>query len=275
MELVYDNYVVTSRLLQLVKSSIHDKLLKDNIIQRAIRNPADFDRVDWDAYSAAFHQCNRLHQLSITKLVHGLYHTQHEANKIYGSSPMCPCCNHGMETLSHDFTCPADLPATNWHTAIDSLTTTLENLHTPLKLMQVLMDSVPMNIHNKTLNMSSYHYSGVPSYPMNLSLFSHFRSNLPWGVRDASLWIKKVIVAMWAYSSLLWKFRNSIVHGASKEDEKEKRLEQLHQHVRHEYSLYESDQFLVSPSLPPCSQRSPLTIDFAWTLTLSHVGYGQ
>jgi hypothetical protein len=66
-------------------------------------------------------------------------------------------------------------------------------------------------------------------------------------VRDASLWIKKVIVAMWAYSTTLWKFRNSIVHGASKEEEKEKRLEQLHQHVCHEYSLYESDPFLISP----------------------------
>jgi hypothetical protein len=81
-ELIYRNCVVTSCLLQLVKSSLHDPPLKEHIIQRAKWNHSQFDRVGWVAHAAAFHQHSRLQRLSITKLVHGLYHTNSEAHKL-------------------------------------------------------------------------------------------------------------------------------------------------------------------------------------------------
>jgi hypothetical protein len=83
---------------------IYDPPLKEHIIQRAKWNHSQFDRVDWVAHAAAFHQHSRLQCLSITKLAHGLYHTNSEAHKLYGSPATCPCCLKHNETLPHLFT---------------------------------------------------------------------------------------------------------------------------------------------------------------------------
>lgn len=43
----------------------------------------------------------RCRQISITKLSHGLWNTNHHNSKYYGTSPVCPCCHDDIQTLIH------------------------------------------------------------------------------------------------------------------------------------------------------------------------------
>jgi hypothetical protein len=56
-----------------------------------------------------------------------------------------------------------------------------------------------------------------------------------------------VIIALWAYSTSLWKFQNSIVYGASKEA-KLKELDLLWQQMSKDFLLYAKEPHcVVSP----------------------------
>jgi hypothetical protein len=285
-ELIYKNCVVTSRLLQLVKSSLHDTPLKEYIIQRAKWNSGLFDKVNWAAHTAAFHQHSRLQRLSITKLVHGLYHTNSEAHKLYGSPATCPCCLKHKETLSHVLICTANLPINNRRQALASFQATLHSIKTPKKLTQVLLhglsefeqsqykpDFVFQPLFRGSILSEDCHL--VQAYQEQTALgwdqFLRGRISLKWNcaflagsnikcgtTNEASRWAVKVIKALWTYSTALWKFRNSVVYGATKEDAKAKELEHLHQRVRHEYHLFSNDPFLVSPQFASLFSKKSL-----------------
>jgi hypothetical protein len=55
-------------------------------------------------------------------------------------------------------------------------------------------------------------------------------------------WAKQV----WNYSSSLWKYRNGVQHGDTAEEERARDLATIHQQVRHEFTLYTKDPFIVA-----------------------------
>jgi hypothetical protein len=64
-----------------------------------------FDLVQWDAHEKAFKRLPRFHQHSTSKLLHNLVNTNQQNHLFYGTSSLCPICQHAEETLQHVFTC--------------------------------------------------------------------------------------------------------------------------------------------------------------------------
>jgi hypothetical protein len=60
-------------------------------------------------------------------------------------------------------------------------------------------------------------------------------------------WAKTLIRGLWDYAASLWKYRNGVVHGKTKEDGTKKEFEQLHKSVQAEYAAYAQDKFIISP----------------------------
>jgi hypothetical protein len=61
------------------------KLMKDN--QWEI---GTFHKVDWNAFKKAIYSLPRSHRISITKLLHQLWHTNQQDMKYYGKAATCP-----------------------------------------------------------------------------------------------------------------------------------------------------------------------------------------
>jgi hypothetical protein len=167
-----------------------------------------------------------------------------------------------------------------------SFQTTLHSIKTPEKLIQVLFhglrefersqyepDFVFQPLFRGSILSEDCHL--VQAYHEQTALgwdqFLRGRISLKWTcayracsniksgtANEASRWAVKVIKALWTYSTALWKFRNSVVYGATKEDAKAKEMEHLHQRVRHEYHLLANDPFLVSPQLASLLSKKSL-----------------
>jgi hypothetical protein len=80
-------------------------------ISVSTKSQAVFDKVDWEAHRLAYTSYKKTQRISTSKLVHGLYHTKYEANKLYGDDALCPCCGRHLETLGHMFSCQAESSA--------------------------------------------------------------------------------------------------------------------------------------------------------------------
>jgi hypothetical protein len=118
IELFQDFGQITSRVGQMVSKTQHSSAIIDYIKRRAKWSDATFTSVNWEAHSMAMSSLKRVTQLWIVKLAHALYHTNYEAKKMYGSTDICPCCQHAVETFSHVFQCP-DPDASTHHVSKD------------------------------------------------------------------------------------------------------------------------------------------------------------
>ncbi len=65
--------------------------------------------------------------------------------------------------------------------------------------------------------------------------------------KESSNWVKRLILKVWDYSISLWKFRNGIVHGTTKQENIEKCLAELRNKVSEKYAEYAKDPFIISP----------------------------
>jgi hypothetical protein len=275
VELIHNNSIITSRLLQLVKSAIHDAPLRTHITSHAGWDDTTFDRVDWTSHEKAFNSHSRLHQISLTKLSNSLYHTNYQDNKCYQTSVLCPCCNQQVETLSHVFTCQSTTTTAHRTIAQTTLTKALETLQTPKKIIDTFLHGLShweqQQIDPDHTCILPFTGSVIPSdchivqaYQEQTKIgWEHFlrgRISLKWSSAyraskgsykqrqiDALPWAKGTILALWDYSTSPWKFRNGVVHGTSKEERAEKELISLQSQVEQQYRLYGTDKFLISP----------------------------
>jgi hypothetical protein len=76
-----------------------------------------------------------------------------------------------------------------------------------------------------------------------------FLANSTLGTRtmESPIWVKRMIIKVWDYSISLWKFRNGIVHGTTKQENIEKCLAELRTKVSEKYAEYARDPFIISP----------------------------
>jgi hypothetical protein len=140
VELIHNNQIISSRLLQLAKDAVHRLPLHLHIVRRAAWPTTTVECVDWIAHKQAIKRYySRVKRLSISKLAHGLHHTNYQINKLYGTPSTCPCCHLHVETLSHVFTCPSEDSASNRIAARATLAATLEKLKTPQKLIDTIL----------------------------------------------------------------------------------------------------------------------------------------
>ncbi len=63
---------------------------------------------------------------------------------------------------------------------------------------------------------------------------------------DQERWGSKLITLLWEYTRSIWKQRNGIVYDHSKEEVKNKELQNLREEVAAEYAEYAMDNFLIS-----------------------------
>jgi ribonuclease HI len=274
VELLHQNQVITSRLGQVISTALHEAKLGAYIRNKASWSEDTFNRVNWVAHKQAFTSYKRVPQLSICKLVHGLYHTNREANKLYGTTDKCPCCESHIETLQHVFWCQEEHCRNHRHEARDKLKTTLTSCKTPQKLLAMILHGI-----EEWESIESANDKPVPLYrgsvlPEDILLIQAFqeqtaigwdqllrgRISLKWnsayrclvgGKRQVEVspdpWAKTLIRGLWDYAASLWKYRNGVVHGKTKEDGIKKEFEQLHKSVQAEYAAYAQDKFIISP----------------------------
>lgn len=99
VELLSNNSVITSRLPQLVKAAQHTNAIIDNILKQTGWSLGTFNKVNWEAHKLAITKHNRIHHISIIKLIQGLYQTKYKDHKYYGTPATCPCCQLHTETM--------------------------------------------------------------------------------------------------------------------------------------------------------------------------------
>jgi hypothetical protein len=130
-ELIHKHQMITSRMGQVITSIMHDHQLRHCIQKQANWSETVFDRVDWVAHQQAYQSYKQPQRIRVSKLVHGLLHTNKEANKLYGSHPSCPCCNLTAETFNCIFRCQEEETPATHNDALNKLHTELERLQTP------------------------------------------------------------------------------------------------------------------------------------------------
>lgn len=160
-ELIHNGHLITSRLSKVVCSVLHDHCLQLHIIKRQGWSQADFDRVDWEAHRLAYVSYKCPQRISISKLAHGLYHTNSEAHKLYGKDVTCPCCGDQPETLSHVFRCHAARCIDNRREAKNILQVAIEVAKTPAKLSSAILYGINSFEQQGTGN-HQYHPTEAP-----------------------------------------------------------------------------------------------------------------
>jgi hypothetical protein len=234
-ELEHNNALVTSWLQHIVTTSLHTEPLLRHITKSAGWLPSVCDKIDWEAYKRAFHRHSRVHRISLMKLAHGLWHTNRQAHKMYGTTDQCPCCKEAEETLAHVFTClsPDVVQKRNAQRII--LQTKLERIRTPTKIQHAILDGIQQweSATNSLTHVIQAPYSGtvLPTDCILVQAFLEQSNEIGWDhlLRDrlslkwskayqfyctkphqelvsATPWATQLIMHLWEYSFELWKF---------------------------------------------------------------------
>jgi ribonuclease HI len=141
-ELIHENHIVTSKLQQIVVSSLHTKPLLQYIAKSANWEQSILEKIDWAAHKRAIHQFTGTSRIGVTKHAHALYHTNKKANQLYGTTDLCPCCNVNVENLAHVFSCPATEARQHRNTMREQLEARLKQINTPPKIVQAMIQGL-------------------------------------------------------------------------------------------------------------------------------------
>jgi hypothetical protein len=63
---------------------------------------------------------------------------------------------------------------------------------------------------------------------------------------DSERWAAALIQGIWEYSRSKWKTRNAVVHGATAEEARAKKHEELCRLLEEEYTLFRSNNFILN-----------------------------
>jgi hypothetical protein len=286
-EILQDNHIITSCLPQIIRKARHLDDLQQAILHQTKWDLQTFHKVHWNGHKAAFTSHGRIHRVSITKLVHGLYQTKERDNQFYGTPAAYPCCLNHSETLIHVFSCPSDATTHHRADALQKLTVALDKHKTPPAVTKAITQGLhvwALSQHNSERLICSPSRGTV--FPADILLTQAFveqtttlgwyqflrgRISKKWGSAykaykvgnkqcstNEDAWVKHLILSIWNYSISLWKFRNGLVHGTTLEEQHKKVLTTLQNQVQEEYRLFQTDPFLVSPQYQSLFLRKSL-----------------
>jgi hypothetical protein len=80
----------------------------------------------------------------VAKFIHNLINTNHQNQKFYGKTPLCPCCQQTDETRANVFTCGAQRSTDSQIKALKELQNDLTPINTPVKVIDVITHSMTM-----------------------------------------------------------------------------------------------------------------------------------
>jgi hypothetical protein len=142
------NYLImtlclTTKAQSTIINSLHNAPIEAHVMRKTGWDKRIFDLVHWDAHEKAFKQLPRFRQHSTSKLLHNLVNTKQQNRLFYGTSSLCPICQHAEETLQHVFTCNHSSVSALRTLCLDKMFRTLETAQTP----QPVLDSLKRGFH--------------------------------------------------------------------------------------------------------------------------------
>lgn len=78
----------------------------------------------------------------VAKFIHNLINTNHQNQKFYGKSPLCPYCQQTDETRANAFTCGAQRSTDSQIKALKELQNDLTPINTPVEVIDVITHSM-------------------------------------------------------------------------------------------------------------------------------------
>jgi hypothetical protein len=202
----------------------------------------------------------------IIKIIHNLVNTNHQNNKYYGTSPLCPCCTSVAETLSHVLTCQSPEATANRSKALSLLQTELLSINTPLTVIEAMTHGIiewgkqQQDPNHPVQAITRGSLSG-PDMLLTRAFTDRFNNvgwnhlllgwlSRKWGAAVAlygnkqndstfqTTWTTQSINCLWKYTRSLWGFRNTVVHGATDQEMADKIREQTATKIRNFYSTF-------------------------------------
>jgi hypothetical protein len=160
VELLHNGMIITSWLSYIIKEARHAGALKACVLKHTGWNNNTFQKVDFTAHKQAFTSHNRIHRISVSKLIHGLYQTKLKDHQFYGTSPTYPCCHSVNESLNHMFSCPSKEMTENRQTAIQTLEEGLDKIGTPHSIIHSIIHGIStwttsQSSHNQQIRAST------------------------------------------------------------------------------------------------------------------------
>jgi hypothetical protein len=203
--------------------------------------------------------------------------------RYYGKTDLCPCCESSIETMSHMLCCPSQYATEFRVKAQQALESELQQINTPKPIISAVLFGV-----SKFEALTNRTHHGRPNtcgsiLPMDVlathcitaqgalgwdqflrgrisnswrKFFTHFKQSTD--PQHCESWTKKLIIALWNYTTSIWKHRNNKVHGATLEDQKKKEKGELEAQVRAAYKEYKDDNFLIPRSMSYLFERHSL-----------------
>jgi hypothetical protein len=276
--LVHDNTVFTGD----IKSKIHDleycKQLQAKVQKDNHWTDNNFQMVDWDAYHKAIRRLPWSHRISIMKLSHQLWNTNHQNMKYYGQPELCPICTKVSETTAHIYKCQHPEATTYRKEALESLSASLKR-GTPQLLLEVILSGLTQwqSTDCPTTIKASTDGSRLPSLRCITYAFcaqnqlgwdSFHRGHLATLWREAykqnlrpkkeltptqmeaaaERWLKLLITSVWKYSERLWQFWNQVVHGKAAANTVSKAKATFQARITDLYTQFDTDPYMIPSS---------------------------
>jgi hypothetical protein len=160
IRLLYDNSVITSKLNQVIAAEAHTTNIQKHIQRKAKLTPAQFHKIHWVAHGRAFCRLTSFNQISTSKLLHQLVHTNCQSHLLYASSASCPGCGTHEEFLEHVLLC--QFPATHQcrESSLQALIKTLTDMKTPKPAL--LANFSRIRLLDPWCHPSPQSHSGIP-----------------------------------------------------------------------------------------------------------------
>jgi hypothetical protein len=268
----HNNLILTSNLRHTILHELHYNSLKQKLLNDNKWSNKIFNRVHWDAFRLAMSSISRSHQISICKLTNGLWNTNEQNRKFYGTSDKCPFCS-SPETLLHIFTCGSSKATSYRQEAIQEFQRKLDKLKTHSKIADAIvsgLDQWALSSGRATPSIVPFRGSINSMEVLITRAFTEQHTDIGWlqflqgkvskywveaqkltltkshdTTKSALQWGKQLILEVWSLSKKIWEHRNKEIHGNSIQEVKEKSKQKLEKQVRYFYTSYDDNPFLI------------------------------
>jgi hypothetical protein len=296
IRILHNGSVITSKLYHVLSTAAHDASIIHYIQEKVGWTQVQFDKVHWSVHGRAFCRLTRFQQLMTSKLIHNQVYTNRWHHFIQGGSNQCPSCTTQEETLECILVCPHPSVEEYWQGDLAILTDQLRSIKTPTKIIVALLHGFQRWIAHSTVAWCpTTGSSHQPDVHLTAAFQEQYHSlgchqlclgciSLLWSqaaVRydpnlDPECWASLVIHAFWPFTSFMWKYRNTVVHGTTLREKYQKCKDQIEDTVWSLYRQFEADPNTLLPrhhylftSLPlPCRISQPYDNTVCWIRSL-------
>ena len=264
--LIRGGSMITSKMKLVVYEQLFREPLVATICKRFKWTASDFQKVDWDIFSKTFRTYSRTKQLGMTKLVHGLWNTGEQQVKFKQDTlGLCPGCKEKFETTAHVFQC-AEIETVDFREReLLQLREFLDEQELPQQLKQNLFHGIaewtrgeidaPQYMAPTRGKVTAVDQIATLAYTEQTQLGweAVFRGHLSvsWrkiyrqahpledGQKEDTLF-RRLIRKLQQFSLAMWKHRNEILHGATREEARTLALNLVKSKVEEAFRQYES-----------------------------------